>query len=165
MNYLYSNGTIVQLGSSTQPSAPQGYNTWSASLNFATTPPFITNVAPSSKFAGVHYISPTAGDPWVRVFYQTTNGDIRSIYNGPAGATWLLDNTTIANVPIGSPLSALVAIQGTAVCRFAYFPSPNGPKYEVLSASGHSALYRREWSLDAALNVYRCGQLDSPYHN
>ncbi|KAF8589658.1 hypothetical protein K439DRAFT_1612662 [Ramaria rubella] len=108
-NFFFLNGTIQELASSGTPGNTAGYSTWSVDNNFGEVGPGvidpITNVAPSSDFAGLGYIS-TVSENWQgRLFYQTTSGDIRSVIN-PGATQWQLDPTIIATVPLGAPISA-----------------------------------------------------------
>ncbi|KAF8589653.1 hypothetical protein K439DRAFT_326568 [Ramaria rubella] len=89
-NFFFLNGTIQELASSGTPGNTAGYSTWSVDNNFGVVGPGvidpITNVAPSSDFAGLGYISTVSGNWQGRLFYQTTS--------------------VIATVPLGAPVSA-----------------------------------------------------------
>lgn len=70
----------------------------------------VTNVAQESDIAGIGYLSPQTGALVQRLFYQATNGDIRSAYHsGLQGAPgFVIDSTVIASgVALGTPLSAM----------------------------------------------------------
>ncbi len=75
----------------------------------------VTNVYAGTKIAAVGTGKPSDLSH-MRVFYQTTNGDIRSIWF--RGLGWGLDPTTIAhNIPLGAPISAFVQSTGGVVVR------------------------------------------------
>ncbi|KAJ7781836.1 hypothetical protein DFH07DRAFT_389265 [Mycena maculata] len=106
--YFYDSGTIVELSTLAVPSNPAGYNTaWVADFSLATLYNLV-NVTPFTDIATIGYISPATGGLVVRLFYQTTDGVIRTAYHsGVAGdPPWSLDPVEIATVPLGSPLSA-----------------------------------------------------------
>jgi len=116
--YIYNNGTIIELLSSGSPATPADYNTWPTTDNFSDLLG-ITNVFDASHLSAVGYTSPTTQDLVIRVFYQATNGDIRSAWysNG-----WQLDPTVIANVPLGTPIAAMQqSNSGGQVFPFAYY--------------------------------------------
>ena len=108
VTYFPSNGTIQQIQTVSKPNNPSGYNNWN---NTGTLAQFgVTNVSPSSAIAGIGYFSPQSGALIQRIFYQTTNGDIRSAFHSGINGqpSFVLDPTIIASgVPLGSPISAM----------------------------------------------------------
>ncbi|KAJ7485333.1 hypothetical protein FB451DRAFT_1229275 [Mycena latifolia] len=113
--YAYSSGSLLELASPGNPGNSSVYNTWIVNRSPAVMASLgVTNVAPSTSLAGVGYLSPFTGALVLRIFYQTTNGDIRMIYHSGINfdPAWVLDSTVIANVPLGTPLSAFQASNG-----------------------------------------------------
>ena len=106
--YFPFNGTIQKIESVSTPTNPSGFSTWN---NIGTLAEFgVTDVAQQSAIAGVGYLSPQTGALIQRLFYQTTNGDIRTVFHpGITGEPgFLIDPTIIAsNVPLGTPISAM----------------------------------------------------------
>jgi hypothetical protein len=102
--YFYKNGTIEEVTSFGTPSNTSRYNSWQITANFSSAPLNITNVTPESDFAAIGWTNP-AGTRFLRIFYQTTSGDIRSL-RITQDQPWYLDPTVIANVPCGVPISA-----------------------------------------------------------
>ncbi|KAJ6564670.1 hypothetical protein B0H19DRAFT_1068191 [Mycena capillaripes] len=105
--YFYGGGSIVELGTLGVPSTPTSYNTWVSNLvNLAQFG--VLNVTPFTDVAAIEYLSPATGGLAVRIFYQTTDGAIRTAYHsGVSGdPNWSLDPVVIASVPLGTPISA-----------------------------------------------------------
>ncbi|KAJ7814485.1 hypothetical protein B0H13DRAFT_1924812 [Mycena leptocephala] len=104
--YFYGNGSIVELATSGVPSNPASYNTWRVGANL--TQFNIVNVTPFTDITAIGYFSPATQQVTARLFYQTTDGFIRTAYHSglPGDPLWSVDPATIATVPLGSPLYA-----------------------------------------------------------
>ncbi|KAJ7839148.1 hypothetical protein B0H14DRAFT_3140852 [Mycena olivaceomarginata] len=105
--YFYGgNETITELSTLAVPANPTAYNHWIPGINLAQFG--IANPTPSTDIAVVGYLSPATKAFAVRMFYQTTDGAIRTAFHSgvPWDVNWKLDPIVIAIGRLGTPLSA-----------------------------------------------------------
>lgn len=119
---MYSSGSLLELASSGIISNPPSLNTWVVNRNATTMASLgIVNVAPSTNLAGFGYISPFTGVLALRLFYQTTNGNlVTAVHSGIANSVaWAVDSTPIATgLPLGTIVSAFWSGSTTGVCFY-----------------------------------------------
>ncbi|KAK7046229.1 hypothetical protein R3P38DRAFT_3175506 [Favolaschia claudopus] len=113
--YAYSNGSLIELSSPATTANASGANTCSLSALAQ------------------------------RLFYQTANGNIMSAYHSglTGSAAWVVDTTIATGIPLGSPITAVIAVQQSTRQQVAIvqYTDPNG-----LLNSRFSALDQGGWS-------------------
>jgi len=98
-------GTIQGFWGAGTPANPAGYNTFSAVSNVIDEQ---IDVAVSSILSSLTYVSPTSNKRVLRIFYQTSTGDIRNIYHTDADGSlgFAVDATVIASdLTVGTPFA------------------------------------------------------------
>jgi hypothetical protein len=105
-SFYGGNGTITELSTLAVPANPTAYNHWISGINLAQFG--IANATPSTDITVVGYLSPATKAFAVRMFYQTTDGAIRTAFHSgvPGDVNWKLDSIVIAIGRLGTPLSA-----------------------------------------------------------
>ncbi|KAK7046313.1 hypothetical protein R3P38DRAFT_2873248, partial [Favolaschia claudopus] len=108
----------------------------------------VVNVSPATTIAGYGYLTVQSSLSALaqRLFYQTTNGNIMSAYHSglTGSAGWVVDTTIATGIPLGAPITAVIAVQQNtrqqvAIVQYTDASGFLNSRFSVLDQGGWSA--------------------------
>ncbi|KAK6984821.1 hypothetical protein R3P38DRAFT_3451638 [Favolaschia claudopus] len=147
--YAFANGSLVELRSPATTANASAANTWLLNRDAATMASLgVVNVSPATTIAGYGYLTVQSSLSALaqRLFYQTTNGNIMSAYHSglTGSAGWVVDTTIATGIPLGAPITAVIAVQQNtrqqvAIVQYTDASGLLNSRFSVLDQGGWSA--------------------------
>lgn len=170
--YAYSNNSLLELRSAGGPGNTAPLNTWAVSHTPAAMAALgITNVTPSTYIAGYGYLTVQSSLDALamRIFYQTTNGNIVSAYHSglTGSAVWVVDTTLATGLPLGTPITAFITVVESSriVCSRSHCDSRSESSFRPFAASGGSSVHGCQRTPHLYLLDFGCGGMEHPPHD